>query len=135
MSRAFVIWILAALGGIVLVAGVTIAASSLSTQAIGLSSEPLSAGEDLSPPDDDGADDPAATATPDRAAERRRQARARARARARAQATPAPTAVAPPPVATPDDDELELETEDDSSGRGRGRGRGRSGGDSGSDDD
>ena len=41
--------ILLAIAGVVLVAGVTYAASTLSTQAIGLSSEPLSAGEDLAP--------------------------------------------------------------------------------------
>lgn len=48
MSRV-VLWTLAAVAGVLLVAGVTVAASKLSTQTIGLSSEPLSAGEDLVP--------------------------------------------------------------------------------------
>ena len=38
------LWILGALAGVVLAAGVTYAASSLSTQRIGLSSEPVNAG-------------------------------------------------------------------------------------------
>jgi hypothetical protein len=44
-----VLWVLAAVAGVLLVAGITAAASSLSTQTIGLSSEPLSAGEQLTP--------------------------------------------------------------------------------------
>ena len=44
-----VLWILAAVAGVLLVAGVTAAASSLSSQSVGLSSEPLSAGEQLTP--------------------------------------------------------------------------------------
>src|SRR5919107_4205343 len=112
--------VLLAIAGVVLVAGVTYAASGLSTQAIGLSSEPLSAGEDLAP---------TATpkATPDRAAaERRRKARARARARgrarAKARATPTPSPV-PVPTAVPtvDDhggDSQLIEPGDDSGGHG-----------------
>src|SRR4051812_33625906 len=96
MLRNSLTWGLAAIAGVVLVAGVTYAASGLSTQAIGLSSEPLSAGEDLAPKD---AATPAPSATPDRkAAERRRKARARARARS----TPTPAPV-PTVVPTPDD--------------------------------
>jgi septal ring-binding cell division protein DamX len=43
------LWILGALAGVVLAAGVTYAASSLSTQRIGLSSEPVNAGRELAP--------------------------------------------------------------------------------------
>jgi hypothetical protein len=43
------LWILGALAGVVLAAGVTYAASSLSTQRIGISSEPVSAGRELAP--------------------------------------------------------------------------------------
>src|SRR6476661_10390321 len=43
------LWTLGALAGVVLAAGVTYAASSLSTQRIGISSEPVSAGQELAP--------------------------------------------------------------------------------------
>ena len=46
------LWILGALAGVVLAAGVTYAASSLSTQRIGLSSEPVNAGRELAPAGD-----------------------------------------------------------------------------------
>ena len=49
MRRATVLWVLLATSGVMLVAGVTLAASTLSTQSVGLSSEPLSAGDDLAP--------------------------------------------------------------------------------------
>jgi hypothetical protein len=95
-------WALAAAAGVLLVAGVTYAASQLSSQAIGISSEPLSAGEDLAPR----ADRPRERRTP----------------------TPAPTATrTATPTATVDDDGG---GEDESGhGRGRGRGRGRGGDD------
>ena len=44
MTRSVILWTLAAIAGVVLVAGVTYAASGLSSQTIGLSSEPLGAG-------------------------------------------------------------------------------------------
>ena len=44
-----VLWCLGALAGVVLAAGVTYAASSLSTPRVGLSAEPPSAGADLAP--------------------------------------------------------------------------------------
>src|SRR3954451_15553872 len=47
--RRTVLWILAAVAGVLVVAGVTAAASTLSTQTIGLSSEPLTAGDALAP--------------------------------------------------------------------------------------
>ena len=77
MNRSVVLWCLAAVAGVVLVAGVTYAASGLSTQTIGLSSEPLSAGDDLSP-------------------EARRR-RPRARRRRRTAPPPAAAAARPPP--------------------------------------
>ena len=123
------LWILLAVGGVLLVAGVTLAASRLSTQTIGLSSEPLSAGDELAPR---ATPTPTASATADPV---RSERRARRRARARARATPTPTP--PPPVATVDDDgdddssgESESGGDDDSGhGRGRDRGRGRGGDD------
>ena len=101
MRRSALMWTLAAVAGVLLVAGVTYAASTLSSQTIGLSSEPLSAGEDLAPRED----------------------------RARDRRTPTPTATperTPVPTATSDDEGGEDES---GHGRGRGRGRGRGGDD------
>jgi hypothetical protein len=78
-----VLWVLAAVAGVLLVAGVTAAASSLSTQTIGLSSEPLTAGEQLTP---------RATATPTATATATPKPKARRKKR-----TPTPT---PTPAAT-----------------------------------
>ena len=153
MPRASLLWILLAVGGVLLVAGVTLAASRLSTQTIGLSSEPLSAGDGLSPQE---AATPEATPNPLAAARRARVRRERARRaaarreQARAAATPAataaptadptaapaaaPTVTAVPPVVS-DEDNSGLSGSDDSvsddsgQGRGRGRGRGRGGDD------
>lgn len=50
MNRQTALWTLAALAGIVLTAGITWATSQLTSQHIGLSSEPLSAGHGLAPP-------------------------------------------------------------------------------------
>jgi hypothetical protein len=47
--RRAALWVLAALAGLALAAGVTYSAGRLSTQRIGLSSEPLSAGDELAP--------------------------------------------------------------------------------------
>jgi hypothetical protein len=79
--RSTALWILAAVAGVLLVAGVTAAASSLSTQAIGLSSEPLTAGEQLTP---------RATPTP--------QQPGRKKTRKRPAPTPTPTPTAVPTV-------------------------------------
>ena len=49
MMTRRVLWFLGALAGVVLAAGVTYAASSLSTPQVGLSGEPPSAGADLAP--------------------------------------------------------------------------------------
>lgn len=50
MSRKTFIWLLAALLGIAITAGITWATSTLTSQHIGLSSEPLSTGRGLAPP-------------------------------------------------------------------------------------
>ena len=50
MSRQAALWALAALLGIALTAGITWATSQLTSQHIGLSSEPVSAGSRLAPP-------------------------------------------------------------------------------------
>lgn len=109
MRRATLLWTVLAVGGVLLVAGVTMAASTLSTQTIGLSKEPLSAGDQLSP-------STTPTATP--------QAR---RTRTEPRRTPTPTATpTATAVATVEDDHSGSDDSggDDSSGRGRGRGRG-----------
>ena len=107
-------WILGALAGVVLAAGVTYAASSLSTQSIGLSSEPVSAGDDLAPQAPP-TPTPTPTATPTPRKKKKRPTPT---------PTPTPTprpAVTPVPTA---DDHGGGDDDDDSSGRGRGRGRG-----------
>jgi hypothetical protein len=50
MTRGTLMWAAAALAGLALAVGVTYAAGTLSSQRIGLSSEPLSAGDRLVPP-------------------------------------------------------------------------------------
>src|SRR3954470_20095201 len=82
MSKTVILWALAAIAGVVLVAGVTYAASGLSSQTIGLSSEPLDTGEALAPPE---TDEQAPAGGADRAAARRKAAARRAAARARAE--------------------------------------------------
>jgi hypothetical protein len=48
-ARIVVAWVVAAVLGLALAAGITLAASQLSSQRIGLSGEPLSAGDRLVP--------------------------------------------------------------------------------------
>jgi hypothetical protein len=93
--RRTALWIVAAVAGVLLVAGVTAAASSLSTQTIGLSSEPLTAGDDLAPQP---------TATP------------RKKRKPAARSTPVPTA----PPAVVDDHGGDDHGGGDSSGKGSG---------------
>jgi hypothetical protein len=117
MRRATVLWTVLAVCGVLLVAAVTVAASRLSTQTIGLSSEPLSAGDRLAPKATRTPAAPKPTAT-------------RARQKPKPTATPVATATAAPPVITDDhggDDDSGSGSDD--SGRGRGRGRGRGGDD------
>lgn len=47
--RTMTVWIVAAVLGLALAAGITLAASQLSSQRVGLSGEPLSAGDRLVP--------------------------------------------------------------------------------------
>jgi hypothetical protein len=47
--RTMIVWIVAAVLGLALAAGITLAASQLSSQRVGLSGEPLSAGDRLVP--------------------------------------------------------------------------------------
>ena len=47
--RTMIVWIVAAVLGLALAAGITLAASQLSSQRVGLSGEPLSAGDRLAP--------------------------------------------------------------------------------------
>ncbi len=112
-----VLWILAAVAGVLLVAGVTAAASSLSTQTIGLSSEPLSAGEQLTP---------RATATPTP------KPKAGKKPKRTPTPTPTPTACDAVPTAVPTVDDHG--GGDDSSGKGGG-GDDNSGHGGGGDDD
>ena len=84
----------AAVAGLVLAAALTTAASTLSNQSVGLSSEPLTAGRGLAPT-------ATATASPEPTPRPTRTAKPRPTRTPRPAATPDPTAVAPPP----DDDE------------------------------
>jgi hypothetical protein len=129
MNRAALLWTLAAVAGVFLVAGVTFAASTLSTQTIGLSSEPESAGEGLAP--SAATPDPAAARTPDPTPRATATPRTR---RPAATPTATPSATAAPGAETEDesgDDNSGSDGSggDDSSGKGRGRGRGRGGDD------
>src|SRR3954452_8363160 len=83
------LWILGALAGVVLAAGVTYAASSLSTQRIGLSSEPVNAGRELAPR---ATATRTPTATP-RPKPKKKKRRPKPTATPRATATAVPTAV------------------------------------------
>ena len=112
-------WTALALLGLVLAAGLGVAARELSSQDVGLSAEPITVGDDLAPT----ATEPERTETTERT-----------------ETEPAPTATQEQPAArAPSDDRggERPEAGDDSSGRGRGRGRGRSGssGSGGGDDD
>jgi len=105
------LWMLGALAGVVLAAGVTYAASSLSTQRIGLSSEPVNAGRELAPRAT-ATRTPTSTPTPKPRPKKKKR-------RPRATATPQPTATAiPTAVPTVDD---HGGGGDDSGGGGRGR--------------
>ena len=107
------LWFVGALAGVVLAAGVTYAASSLSTQRIGLSSEPASAGEDLAPAR---TETPTATPTPTPTPKKKK------RKRPKPTPTPTPRATAvPTAVPTVDDHGGDDNGGDDSSGKGRGR--------------
>lgn len=61
--RRLLLWTALALGGLLVAVGVTTAATSLTSQRVGISSEPLDAGESLAPV---ATSFPDATATPTR---------------------------------------------------------------------
>jgi hypothetical protein len=103
-----VLWFLGALAGVVLAAGVSYAASSLSTQRVGLSAEPPSAGAELAP-----------RATPKPRPRRTATPKPRRTPKPRATPRPAPTTV-PVPTAAP--------TVDDHGGGGGGGGDSGGGG-------
>jgi hypothetical protein len=125
--------------------GIGLAANSISGDSVGLSAEPLSAGDSLAaPPAGRRAGDGAQRRAGRRGDRRPAGERQPAAAEPPAEAAPAPAEPAAPPV------EVAPEVPEDSSGsgssgssgssdsgqgRGRGRGRGRSGGDSGSGSD
>ena len=108
--RRTAVWLGAALAGLVLAAGLTTAAAQLSNQRVGLSSEPLTAGDELAPtptPTRTAKPRPTRTATPTRTA------------------VPTPTRTAAPTV----DDSGGHGSDDGSGDDGGGRGRGRGGDD------
>jgi hypothetical protein len=105
--RERMLWVGIGLLSLLLAAALGLATSKLTEAPVGLSAEPVSAGEALAP---------SPTATPDATREPRKR---------KADPTAAPQATAPPESnsgpGSSDDDEA-----DDDSGQGRGRGRGRS---------
>jgi len=106
-------WVGIALVGLVLAAGLTSAAAQLSNQRVGLSSEPLTAGDALAPTP---TPTPTRTATP-------RPART-ATPRPTRTATPSATRTAVPTVAGSGGHGSDDGSGDDSGGHGRGRSRG-----------
>ena len=123
------------IGGLIAAVGIGLLANTISGDSVGLSAEPLRAGDTLAPL---AADEARQAARDRRRAERRRAERARRRAaaraeRARQQAAPPPADQAPTAPVSPDDNGGGFEPDDDD-GSGQGRGRGRSGEDSGGDD-
>jgi hypothetical protein len=99
-ARRILLWTALAIAGLLVAVGVTTAATTLTSQRVGLEAEPLDAGDSLAPA-------ASRTPVPTRSA------------------TLSPTA---DPTPTPDDDSSSGSGSDDDSGHGRGRGRGRSGG-------
>jgi hypothetical protein len=115
-----------ALAGLVAAVGIGLLANSISGDNVGLSAEPLSAGETLAPSDDRGGDQAKQRAARERARKRRAAARRRAEREAD---QPADTVEVPAPGAEPTTTTFDDHGGGDD-GSGRGRGRGRSGGDS-----
>jgi hypothetical protein len=118
VRRATLGWAALALAGLLIAAGAAYAASKITTQPIGLSSEPLSAGRQLAP-SQDAAPKATATATP------RRTATPTPRRTPTPTPTPTRTATAAPTV----DDHGGGSGSDDSGSDDRGRGRGGGGDD------
>lgn len=113
--RRMAVWFGAALAGLVVAAGLTTAAAQLSNQRVGLSSEPLTAGEDLAP-----TATPTATPTPTRTPTATRTPRPKPRRTA----TPTPARTTVPTVDDHggDDNSGKGSGGDDGGGSGRGRG-------------
>ena len=110
------LWTLGALAGVVLAAGVTYAASSLSTQRVGISSEPVSAGRELAPRATATA---TATATPKPKPRKKKRPGPSATAAPRPAVTAIPTAIPTRvPTAAPTSDDHG--GDDDSGGHGHG---------------
>jgi len=109
--RRTALWIGAALAGLVVAAGLTTAAAQLSNQRVGLSSEPLTAGDALAP-------------TPTASPTRTPKPTPTRTPRPRRTATPTPARTAVPTVDDHGGDDTSGSGGDDSGGRGRGRGRG-----------
>ena len=112
--RRTAVWLGAALAGLVVAAGLTTAAAQLSNQRVGLSSEPLTAGDELAP---------APTRSPAPRATRTPSPRPTRTPRPRRTATPAPTQT-PAPTADHHGGDDNSGSGGDDSGRGRGRGGG-----------
>src|SRR4051794_1193389 len=110
--RRTAVWLGAALAGLLVAAGLTTAAAQLSNQRVGLSSEPLTAGDELAP-----------AATPDTSATRTAKPRPTRTAtpRPRRTASPQPTATAVPTVDDNGGHGSDDSRGDDSRGRRRGR--------------
>ncbi len=114
--RRLVTFVVVAAAGLATAVGVTVAATAITDQEIGLDSEPLTAGRELAP---------AAPARTQRERPRTTTTTRTAPPAERTTTTPPPSSPPPPP---PVDDEREAEDES-GKGRGRGRGRGRGGDD------
>jgi hypothetical protein len=120
MSEGRIIgWILLGIAGLAVAVALSLAASTLSTQPIGLSGEPLRAGERLAPPS---------------ATSRRTTSTARKRTSTAKKTTPAPTQTAPAPTVTATSPTTTTSSGDDHGGRSRGGSGGSGGGGHGSDD-
>jgi hypothetical protein len=115
--RTIALWVTLALAGIAIAAAVSIAASSLSSQRIGISSEPLSAGDKLAPAI------AGAKETQPARTQRKRKRRSRSSEPRATTNTPPPAPVQTTPAAPPSG-----ELGDDHGG-GSGSGKGRGGGD------
>lgn len=102
-ARVIIGWVLLGVAGVALAVGITMTATSLTSQRIGLASEPLTAGEELVP---------TATIQVTRTTVRTTPARTTP-ARTTPTRTVTDTTVAPPPTTT-----RQTETGDDHGGRG-----------------
>lgn len=111
-------WALLALAGLAVAVALSIAASNLSTQPIGLSGEPLRAGDKLAPPP--------VTRTVTTTARAKRKKR---KARPTLKGTPTQTRTAPVPTFTPTTPTVTAVEPGDDHGGNRQSGKGRGGGD------